>query len=153
MTRLPIRLSCTALLLACGLLGATTAFAGPTENKALVRQALHAAFVLRDPAAIERYFAEDYQQHNPQVADGRTGLIDAVKSMPPFITETGAMVAEGDLVVVHSRITGLGPTPMIVFDLFRVNNGKVAEHWDVLAPEVPATSSKSGRPMLSPARP
>jgi predicted SnoaL-like aldol condensation-catalyzing enzyme len=57
-------------------------------------------------------------------------------------------VAEGDLVMVHGRYIGFGPKPMIAVDIFRVANGKLAEHWDVLQEEVTASATASGNPMF-----
>lgn len=119
-------------------------------NKALVRTALTAAFVDRDLSAIERHFADDYKQHNPMVAGGAGGLAEAVKALPPLCVEWGIMVAEGDLVASHSRWTGLGPDPLIVFDLFRIRDGKLAEHWDVMQVEIPADATLSGVAMFEP---
>src|SRR5712675_2069520 len=63
-------------------------------------------------------------------------------------TLPGMAVAEGNLVMVHGRYIGFGPKPMIAVDIFRVANGKVAEHWDVLQEEVPASATASGNPMF-----
>ena len=65
-----------------------------------------------------------------------------------FRYEMGMVVAEGDLVMVHGRYTGWGPNPMIAVDIFRVANGKLAEHWDVMQEEVPASATASGNPMF-----
>jgi predicted SnoaL-like aldol condensation-catalyzing enzyme len=53
------------------------------------------------------------------------------------------------LVMVHGRYVGFGPKPMIAVDIFRVANGKLAEHWDVLQEEVPASATASGNPMFT----
>ena len=58
-------------------------------------------------------------------------------------------VADGDLVMVHGRYTGWGPTPMVAVDIFRVEKGKVVEHWDVMQEEVPAASTRSGNAMFT----
>ena len=58
-------------------------------------------------------------------------------------------MAEGDLVMVHGRYVGWGTKPMIVVDIFRVEGGKVAEHWDVMQEEVPASDSANGNSMFS----
>jgi predicted SnoaL-like aldol condensation-catalyzing enzyme len=59
------------------------------------------------------------------------------------------IVAEGDLVMIHGRYTGWGPKPMVAVDIFRVVDGKLVEHWDVLQEEVPASATASGNPMFS----
>jgi predicted SnoaL-like aldol condensation-catalyzing enzyme len=65
--------------------------------------------------------------------------------------EIGMVVAEGDLVMVHGRYVGWGPKPLVAVDIFKVKNGKVVEHWDVMQEEVPASSTASGNPMFTPA--
>lgn len=60
------------------------------------------------------------------------------------------MVAEGDYVSIHGRYIGWGPKPMVAVDIFRVANGKIAEHWDVMQEEVPAERTASGNGMLIP---
>jgi predicted SnoaL-like aldol condensation-catalyzing enzyme len=66
--------------------------------------------------------------------------------------DPGMVVAEGNLVMVHGRYVGWGPKPMIAVDIFRVVNGKLVEHWDVMQEEVPASETASGNPMFSPLR-
>ena len=53
---------------------------------------------------------------------------------------------KGDYVMIHGRYTGWGPKPMFAVDIFRIQDGKLAEHWDVLQEEVPAGAAKSGVP-------
>jgi predicted SnoaL-like aldol condensation-catalyzing enzyme len=57
-------------------------------------------------------------------------------------------MADGDYVSIHGRHTGWGPKPMIAVDIFRVANGKTAEHWDVMQEEVPAAQSANGNSMF-----
>jgi predicted SnoaL-like aldol condensation-catalyzing enzyme len=58
------------------------------------------------------------------------------------------MIAEGDLVVAHSRVLGWAPTPVVIADIFRIEDGRIAEHWDVVQEEVPAKDSVNGNPMV-----
>ena len=91
----------------------------------------------------EKYFTETYIQHNPNVASGRNSLVEAFKkfSKPRPIVDTiksgvVAIVAEGDLVVLSFVSKRPEPTDKnkeyttTWFDMFRVENGKIAEHWD-----------------------
>jgi len=51
--------------------------------------------------------------------------------------------------MVHGRYTGWGPKPMVAVDIFRVENGKVVEHWDVMQEEVSAADTASGNAMFT----
>ncbi len=91
----------------------------------------------------DKYFAENYMQHNPNAATGRKAVVDFFSKFtkPQQIVDTikssvVAIVAEGDLVML-SFVREL-PDPVdpskkystTWFDLFRIENGKIAEHWD-----------------------
>lgn len=60
------------------------------------------------------------------------------------------MVAEGNFVAIHGRIRGWADVPQVVVDLFRIEGGKLAEHWDVLQNDVPATATIGGASMFDP---
>jgi len=91
----------------------------------------------------EKYFTETYMQHNPNAATGRKALVEFFSKFttPQLINDTikssvVAIVAEGDLVVISFVRTMPDPvdkTKMYTttwFDMFRIENGKIAEHWD-----------------------
>ena len=66
-----------------------------------------------------------------------------------FKWEPGIMVEENDIVITHSLVHGWGPKPVIVVDIFRLDDGKIAEHWDVVQEEIPASISANGNAMTS----
>ena len=76
--------------------------------------------------------------------------MNLIKSLPPTLKyESGAIVADGDFVIVHGRISGFGqPRSWIAADVVRIENGVLAEHWDVLQDEVSQSESRSGLPMF-----
>ncbi|EJL57827.1 hypothetical protein PMI09_00802 [Rhizobium sp. CF122] len=118
-------------------------------NKALVLKAITGVFVNRNPAVLDELFSPDYRQHNPQIPNG----IEAIKGLlgqlsENFAYQPGLVMADGDYVAVHGRYVGWGAKPMVAIDVFRVANGKVAEHWDVMQEEVPATEAVNGNPMF-----
>ena len=133
-------------------LAANPAAAGPVQeaNKKLVSSAMHELFVTRDAAkAVRLYFGKPYLQHNPMIPDGAEDLPKVVASLPAnFKYEPGVIVADGDLVMIHGLYTGWGPKPLVTVDIFRVKNGKLVEHWDVMQENVPASQTKSHRPMF-----
>jgi predicted SnoaL-like aldol condensation-catalyzing enzyme len=119
-------------------------------NKKIALRVLTGAFVDRDPSVVEQYFTPDYIQHNPTIPSGSAAIKDLIPKLPKdFSYEPGMVVAEGDLVMVHGRYVGWGPKPMVAVDIFRLEGGKVAEHWDVMQEEVPASASANGNPMFS----
>ncbi len=119
----------------------------PQRNKALVLEAMTSLFQRRDASAVARLYAVDYVQHNPDIPQGRDALQSLVESLSPDVHyEPGMMIAEGDRVAIHGRIRGWGDAPQVVVDIFRIEDGRLAEHWDVLQDEVP--SSTGGVPMF-----
>ena len=110
-------------------------------NKALVLAGIRGVFIDRDPTVLDRLFSDDYKQHNPQIPNGTAAIKGILQKLPKdFQYKPGLVVADGDYVMVHGRYVGWGPKPMVAVDIFRVANGKIAEHWDVLQP-VPETAN------------
>ena len=117
-------------------------------NKELVIKAVTEVFINGDATALDRYWSENYVQHNPQIPNGREALKQMISGGGNMKYEMGLVVADGDFVMVHARITGFGPKPLIAVDIFRVKEGKLAEHWDVLQEEVPAENTASKNSMF-----
>jgi predicted SnoaL-like aldol condensation-catalyzing enzyme len=125
-----------------------------TRNKANVVGYYTMAFNDNDPrGAVAKYGGADYIQHNPLAANGFDAFIAFVesfkKSFPDAHIDIRRVVAQGNLVVTHSLATGAvpvyGPKGSKVVDIFRLDaNGKIVEHWDVLA-QISATSA-NGNP-------
>lgn len=120
------------------------------SNKALVLEAFDTLFNRRDYNAAERYWASNYIQHSAHIPPGRDGLFNLIRSAPATLRyEPGAIVAEGDYVIVHGRFSNTGrPRNWIAADVVRVANDMLAEHWDVLQDEATESESKSGLPMF-----
>ena len=107
------------------------------QNKELVRQFVDDILVNgRFNKLADYYEGDNYIQHNPQIADGLTGLSQALQ----FMAEHGVtlrydkihkVLGEGNFVLVVSE-GSFSEQPTAFYDLFRVENGKIAEHWDVL---------------------
>jgi predicted SnoaL-like aldol condensation-catalyzing enzyme len=130
---------------------ATAAGHSATANRALVLKAYQALFGDHDLSAVDRYWAKDYIQHNPYMADGTEAVKQYVEKIgllkgPKFKVEFLRVAAEGDLVFTQIRQPKMGDNPeMVIVDIFRVANGKIAEHWDVMQ-AVPADAVNK-RPM------
>ncbi len=122
----------------------------PEQNKALVLKAFDTLFNKRDYAAAERFWSDRYIQHSAHIAPGRDGLFDLVRSLPDTLRyENQLILAESDHVIAHGRFSGSGrPAAWIAADVVRFENGKLAEHWDVLQDEATAAESQSGLPMF-----
>jgi predicted SnoaL-like aldol condensation-catalyzing enzyme len=121
-----------------------------SKNKALVLEAFDTLFNRRDYAAAERFWSPNYIQHSAHIEPGREGLFNLIKATPASLKyEPGAIVAEGDFVIVHGRFSGIGrPRSWIAADIVRIADGLLAEHWDVLQDEAARAESKSGLPMF-----
>jgi predicted SnoaL-like aldol condensation-catalyzing enzyme len=104
------------------------------RNKQTVVEFYELAFNGKQPEqAVEKYVGKEYIQHNPQAPDGPEAFIGFVKAFPEASVDIRRVVAEGDMVVTHSLLKF---TPddrgTVAADLFRLEDGKVVEHWDVL---------------------
>ena len=119
------------------------------SNKAIVLEVLERAFIDRDPTVVEQYFGANYKQHNPVIPDGPSAIAKMIPTPTALTYEPGMAVADGDLVMVHGRYTGWGPKPMVAVDIFRVKDGKVVEHWDVMQEEVSTADTASGHAMFT----
>ena len=120
------------------------------KNKALVLDAFDTLFNKRDYAAAEKYWSPDYIQHSAHIEPGRDGLFNLIRNAPTTLRyEHQLIVAEDDYVILHGRFSGRGqPAAWIAADIVRIDNGRLAEHWDVLQDEVTKAESKSGLPMF-----
>jgi predicted SnoaL-like aldol condensation-catalyzing enzyme len=125
------------------------------SNNALVLEAFDTLFNKRDYAAAERFWSPSYIQHSKHIAPGRHGLFGLVKASPQTMRyENGTILAEGNLLMLHGRFSGLGlPANWIVVDIVRLENGLLAEHWDVIEDEATRETSVSGLPMFGTAFP
>ncbi|WP_447765527.1 nuclear transport factor 2 family protein [Sphingopyxis panaciterrae] len=121
----------------------------PQRNKALVVDAMTSLFQRRDTSAVERLYAPDYVQHNPHIPQGRDALRSLVAGLSSDVFyEPGLIIAEGSFVAIHGRIRGWAPAPQVVIDLFRIEDGKLVEHWDVLQDEVAVGAAPGGTAMF-----
>ena len=94
---------------------------------------------MKPAEAVEKYGGSHYIQHNPQAPDGFEAFIqfvgDFLEQFPQVSFDIKRAVAEGDLVVTHSLLkTSPQDRGTAVADFFRLEEGKVVEHWDVLQP-------------------
>lgn len=114
----------------------------------LVARVLRAAFEAGDTSVIDRHIRPDYIQHNPLAADGPEAMKAfgaAWKQQYPDATyEEKRAITDGDMVLLHSHgvlAPGNPDVPeLAIFDLFRFQDGKIAEHWDILQ-QVPAATA------------
>ena len=120
------------------------------KNKALVLDAFDTLFNKRDYQAAERYWSPNYIQHSAHIEPGPEGLFNLIRSAPDTLRyEHQLIVAQGDYVIVHGRFSGIGrPVAWVSADIVRIENGRLAEHWDVLQDEATKAESKSGLPMF-----
>ena len=120
------------------------------KNKALVLEAFDTLFNKRDYSAAEKYWSPNYIQHSAHIEPGRDGLFNLIRNTSDTLRyEHQLIVAEGDYVIVHGRFSGTGrPVAWVAADIVRIENGRLAEHWDVLQDEATKAESKSGLPMF-----
>lgn len=116
-------------------------------NEQIVTEAYQRIFGELDTSAVDQYISKNFVQHNPTIADGPEG----VKQLLQMLTSQGVpkqkiefkhVVADGDIVVLHSRYEMAGKEWRFI-DIYRVENGKLTEHWDAMmqAPDTRANTN------------
>ena len=95
---------------------------------------------------MRKYFNEDYIQHNPHVPTGIAPVIGFLPVLEKAHTtyKTHRLLQDGDFIVFHNSYNNaeaFGAKEVVTFDLWRMENGKVAEHWDAVTPLVKETAS------------
>ncbi len=114
-------------------------------NRAIITDFARLFYTERDvPLAFETHVAPDYIQHNPGIANGRDAAVDALAAM---FAEEGRefrikqIIVDGDMAVIHVHaIPEPGARGASVFDMYRLEGGRIVEHWDAIQP-VPETSA------------
>ena len=116
------------------------------KNKKTVIAFYERAFNDHQPAdAVARYVGPKYIQHNPDTPDGAEAFVRGttafVARCPGLHVDIKRVIAEGDLVAVHNLVTtSLESRGMAGIDIFRLEEGKIVEHWDARQP-VPETAA------------
>ncbi|MFD3614689.1 nuclear transport factor 2 family protein [Streptomyces sp. NPDC058676] len=123
-----------------------------TVKTQVAAQVLRTVFDGGDTTVVERHVRPDYIQHNPLAPDGPEAMkafgAGMREQFPDATFDVLRVISEGDLVLLHSRGVLVPGTPgMAVFDIFRFQDGKIAEHWDILQ-EVPEATA-NGNDMFS----
>ncbi len=113
------------------------------SSKQIVLTAGSELFGDRDVSAVDRHWAPEYRQHSALGGDGPEGLRAAFRQLPEdFRIDLLRVLEDGDMVAVHCVYHGFGPDPVVAVDVFRVADGRIAEHWDALAPLPAGTEGK-----------
>ncbi|MDB5859510.1 MAG: hypothetical protein JWQ76_3199 [Ramlibacter sp.] len=117
------------------------------ENKRLVVEFYELAINQQRPAeAARKYIQLPYRQHSPEVADGPDGFVHFISEMqkthPKLKVAISKALADDDLVALHVHLTREANDPgLAIAELFRLKNGKIIEHWDVVQPVPQKTAS------------
>lgn len=108
------------------------------DVKSTVLEFFDLAFQQQKPGeAREKFMGATYTQHNPQVPDGPDTFVGAIGGMfeqfPNFTSDVKRVITEDDLVAIHHEVHMVpGDDGSSVVDIFRVADGKVVEHWDII---------------------
>src|SRR5262245_31291345 len=123
--------------------------ADPEANKKAVLEFYDKALNQKDFDAAAKYFGARYLQHNPGAPDGIDGFKAFIalrkEKFPNARSEIKRAFAEGDYVVLHVHgVREPGERGVAVVDIFRLENGKIVEHWDVVQPVPEKTANNNG---------
>ena len=117
------------------------------QNKKTVAALYDAVLNKKDFDEASKYLGPRYTQHNPTAKDGPEGLKGFVaflkEKFPNNRSEIKKIFADGDYVIVHVHaVREPGTRGNAIVDIFKLENGKVVEHWDVVQP-IPETAQNS----------
>jgi predicted SnoaL-like aldol condensation-catalyzing enzyme len=117
------------------------------QNKKIVMEFYDQAINQKDFAAASKYMGPRYTQHNPMAADGPGGLKDFIQFLstkyPGSHSEIKRILADGDFVVLHVHAVRVpGTRGNAIIDIFKLENGKIVEHWDVTQ-EIPEKAANA----------
>ena len=109
------------------------------KNKEVIKKFYQEFFNDHIVESADKYVREDYVQHNPGVEQGREGLKTAFAQKfiehPEFALDIKMLIAEDNMVAVYLKnVEPQGNTRCRVVDIYRLEDGMLAEHWDVLQP-------------------
>lgn len=118
------------------------------ENKKAVAEFYEAAVNQKNFEAASKFLGPRYIQHNPTAADGPEGLRAYInflrEKFPDSHSEVKRVFADGDYVIQHVHsVRTPGSRGLAIINIFRLENGKIVEHWDVIqeVPEKPANTN------------
>ena len=128
-----------ALALALSIAAITPAHADPEANKKVVLDFYEKGLNQKDFDAAAKHFRPKYIQHNPTAPDGIEGFKAFIAfrkdKFPNAKSEIKRAFAEGDYVILHVHgVREPGERGVAIVDIFRLENGKIVEHWDVVQP-------------------
>lgn len=118
------------------------------ENKELIKNFIHDILMGTKPEKITEYIStETYFQHNPGVKDGLEGLGEALEGLakagtPMVFEKNHIILGEGNFVLSVSEGQFLG-NAVSFYDLFRIENGKIVEHWDTIEQLIPTSEAQN----------
>lgn len=117
-----------------------------TDYKAIAIKAQDAFFRDYDAEGVKKYFTKDYIQHNPHIPTGIEPVLGFLPALKEANTtyKTHRLLQDGDYIIFHNtydNAEAFGAKEVVTFDVWRMEHGKVAEHWDNIAPIVTHTAS------------
>ena len=120
-----------------------------SDNRRIATEAYERVIMALDSSQVDRYFSPHYIQHSSLAADGvaalKAFLDQARRDHPQLRTQIRRVLADGDHVMFHVHtILEPGDAGFAVVDIFRMKDGKVAEHWDVIQPVPHEPSNPNG---------
>lgn len=115
-------------------------------NKEIVTAFHQQVFVNGDLSDINKFVKEDYIQHNPEVANGREGFVKFLHTLlqQKLQYDTKNISADGDMVYVFYKTTDEQGHQSKTCDIYRLKNGQIAEHWDVIEENIEKIKSVNG---------
>lgn len=123
------------------------------RNRAIINQVVQALFVEHDAEKFAGFVSDEgYIQHNPDVPDGKEAVVEylreSFKGIGHLVASTHRIVVDGNIALTHSSFKNRDGSPggFVLMDIFRLQDGKLVEHWDVSQPF--PTEAANAHPMV-----
>jgi len=117
-------------------------------NKELVMKFIDEVFNAHDLSKLDDYMRDDYMQHSVEAADGKEGFrkfCEGFFSQDPYMDVKKVFESDDDTVAVFFKCCFKGGHSAKVVDMYRIQDGKLAEHWDVVQLLTPEDAVNNGR--------
>ena len=121
------------------------------QNIALVKRFYDEVFNAHDVSKLDEFMRDDYMQHSVEAQDGKEGFrkfAEGFFQLDPYMDVKKIFESDDNTVAVFFKCSFTGGHAAKVVDMYRIQDGKLAEHWDVVEHDIGNVQTANGRPLF-----